>query len=228
MSFSGTEVQLALPAGTEHDVWKTGNRSLCLMQAVADVDFKVETKFDSSVQQNSQMQGLIVEQDANNYLRFDQYFDGTNVHLFVAKFVGANPTALSNTTLSGSTFAPFWLRVQRTGSGWTYTWSADGTTFNTATTFTFNMSPTRIGPFVGNCGAVHLLHSRRPSIISGISARQSAQRSRAFHQLGDHLVDDRPCCNWERQLWVNQFIREHRWKRSAHHQPFHQPSRFEL
>jgi len=153
VSFSGTEVQLALPAGTEHDVWKTGNRSLRLMQAVADVDFKVEIKFDSFVQQNSQMQGLIVEQDANNYLRFDQYFDGTNVHLFVAKFVGANPTALSNTTLSGSTFAPFWLRVQRTGSGWTYTWSADGTTFNTATTFTFNMSPTRIGPFVGNCCA---------------------------------------------------------------------------
>jgi hypothetical protein len=151
VSMNGTEAQLGLPAGTEHDVWKTGNRSVRLMQSMADVDFKVEIKFDSSVNQKSQMQGLIVEQDANNYLRFDQYFDGTNVHLFVAKFVGGGPTVVFDTTLSGSTFAPFWLGMQRTGSGWTYTWSKDGTTFNTAISFLFNMAPSRIGPFVGNC-----------------------------------------------------------------------------
>lgn len=151
VSFNGTEVRLSLPAGSEHDVWTSGNRSLRLMQAVADVDFKVEVKFDSAVSQGAQMQGLIVEQDGNTYLRFDQYFDGTNVHLFVAKFVSGKPTVQSNTTLSGSTFSPFWLRVQRTGSNWTYTWSKDGTTFNIATTFAFSMVANRIGPFVGNC-----------------------------------------------------------------------------
>ena len=178
VSLNGSEAQLSLPAGSEHDVWKTGNRSLRLMQTVADIDFKVEVKFDTFVNQGSQMQGLIVEQDANNYLRFDRYFDGTNVHLFVAKFVSGQPTVQVNTTLSGATFAPFWLRVQRTGNTFTYTWSRDGSTFNTATTFTFGMAVNRVGPFVGNCcgstspaftGAIDYFRNIG-SLISGVTA----------------------------------------------------------
>jgi hypothetical protein len=151
VALTGTQVQLGLPSGSEHDVWTTGDRSLRLMQSMADVDFTVELKFDSTFNQATQMQGLLVEQGSSNYLRFDEYFDGTNVHLFVAKFVAAKPTAVSNTTLSGGIFAPFWMRIQRSGNTWTYTWSRDGSIFNTAASFTFNMAASRIGPFVGNC-----------------------------------------------------------------------------
>ena len=34
-----------------------------------------------------QDQGLIVQQDSNNFIRFDVYSDGSNVRLFSAHFV---------------------------------------------------------------------------------------------------------------------------------------------
>ena len=62
------------------------------MQSAADTHFAVEVKFDSVVSQQYQLQGLIVEQDSGNFLRVDQYSDGSKTRLYVARFTNGGPT----------------------------------------------------------------------------------------------------------------------------------------
>jgi regulation of enolase protein 1 (concanavalin A-like superfamily) len=141
-------VLLNVPAGVSHDVW-TSNNSVRLMQPIGNTDFGVEVRFDSAVTQQYQMQGIIVEQDSANFVRFDVYHDGSTPRLFAASFTAGNPTVRGNSSIS-SGGAPFWLRVQRTGNTWTQSWSADGVKFQTGATFTFAMTAARIGPFAAN------------------------------------------------------------------------------
>src|SRR5262249_33470519 len=95
ISLNGTKLILCLPAGTAHDAW-TSNLSVRVMQAISNVDFEVVAKFDSIPGQFSQMQGILAEQDSNNYLRFDVYHDGTTVRLFSATIVGGTATIQSS------------------------------------------------------------------------------------------------------------------------------------
>ena len=91
---NGTQLELSVPGGVAHDVWSGGNMAPRLMQAVADVDFELVAKFESLVSLKYQMQGLIVEQDAENFLRFDVYWTGRSPYLFAAKFVNGAPSAV--------------------------------------------------------------------------------------------------------------------------------------
>ena len=74
----------------------------------------MEVKFDSIPTAGNQDQGLIVQTDANNYLRFDVYSDGSTQHMFAASFVNNNPTVQSSVAISGAK-APFWIRVTADG-----------------------------------------------------------------------------------------------------------------
>ena len=58
------------------------------MQSVANTDFEVEVKFDSAPSQAYQEQGLIVDQDADNYLAFEVYSDGSDVIALVRNVAG--------------------------------------------------------------------------------------------------------------------------------------------
>ena len=72
-------------------------------------------KFDSLPTAGSQDQGIIVQTDANNYLRFDVYSNGSTQYMFAASFVNNSPTVQANVAISGAK-APFWIRVNRTGN----------------------------------------------------------------------------------------------------------------
>jgi regulation of enolase protein 1 (concanavalin A-like superfamily) len=150
VSLNGTDAVLSLPAGTQHDLWTSGNQALRIMQNTTDTDFQAEVKFDSLPSAGNQDQGIIVQTDVNNYIRFDMYSDGSTQHMFAASFVNNNPTVQSSTTITGGK-APFWLRVKRAGNVWTSSWSVDGTTFTTAATFTYALVVNQIGPYAGNC-----------------------------------------------------------------------------
>jgi hypothetical protein len=118
------------------------------MQAVGDTDFEAEVKFLSAVTQAHQMQGLIVEQDAENFLRFDVYAGGGGVQVFAASFVNGSPTILVNAAISAA--AHYYLRVKREGSQWTYSYSADGTSWTVGASFPRSMSVNQVGVFGGN------------------------------------------------------------------------------
>ena len=150
-AMTGTQLRLSLPAGVDHDVWTAGNKSIRAMQAIGNVDFQVVAKFDTRPSQYSQMQGLLAEQDSNNYLRLDFYHDGTNLRIFSTSFVNNSATIRVNNVITLAA-APVWLRLNRTGNTWTGSWSADGTNFTTAVTFTQVYTISKVGPFAANSG----------------------------------------------------------------------------
>jgi regulation of enolase protein 1 (concanavalin A-like superfamily) len=150
ISLNGTRAIIALPAGASHDVWTGGNNSARIMQQVSNVDFQVEVKFDSAVTTQHQGQGIIVEQDSGNFLRFDVFHDATSTRLFAASFVGGVPTARYNHVITGG--VPFWMRITRSGNSWTQSWSTNGVKYTTGAVFTFALTVTKIGPFALNSG----------------------------------------------------------------------------
>lgn len=145
------DVQLALsvPAGRNHDPWGT-NRALRVMQPAADIDFVADTRFTSFPTEGTQMQGVIIEQDASNWLRFDVHSTATSTQLLVARTVNGSSSARLTKVISAS--AELGLRITRRGSSWTFEHSPDGDTWLTAGTVTHALAVTRIGPFAGNSG----------------------------------------------------------------------------
>ncbi len=121
------------------------------MQPVIDEDFEVEVKFDSTVSQAFQIQGVLVETDPNNYLRFDYYSDGSQTYIFAASFVAGVPTVRADQAIVGS--SPLFLRVGRVGDQWTYSYSTDGTNFATVATYNHITTVTSMGIFSGNAGS---------------------------------------------------------------------------
>ena len=78
VTMTGSQLSIAVPAGVSHDVWTAGNFAPRVMQAMNDVDFEVEVKLDSGVDTEFQIQGILVEQDSANFIRFDFFSDGTD------------------------------------------------------------------------------------------------------------------------------------------------------
>ncbi len=151
VSLNGTDAVLSLPAGTPHDLWTGGNQTVRILQTTSVTDFQVDVKFDSIPTGGDQDQGVIVQTDANNYLRFDVYSSsGSQQYVFAASFVNNNPTVQADVAISGAK-APFWIRVNRTGSVWTESWSVDGTNFTQTASFSYSLVVNQIGPYAGNC-----------------------------------------------------------------------------
>ncbi len=141
-------VELGVPAGTSHDPWGA-NRSLRLMQSVADGDFEVEAKFDSVPSAKYQMQGLVVEQDADEWLRFDTYHDGKTLRALAASTSGGQTGWFFNDAISVSG-GSVWMRVARVGDTWTMWWSDDGSVFTEAGSFSRPLTVSKVGPFAAN------------------------------------------------------------------------------
>ena len=118
------------------------------MQPAADEDFEIEVKFESEPTQGYQSQGLLVEQDASNYVRFDVYSDGSSLRVFAATFANGAPTIRVNSPIpSGPTT---YLRLGRSGNQWTARYSYDGVSWTTAASFSHALTVWSVGVFSGN------------------------------------------------------------------------------
>ncbi len=143
LRMNGTDALLVVPSVTPHF-------SVGLLQNIADVDFQVETKFDSLVTQGDQLEGILVQQDSQNFIWFGVYHDGTTPRLYAVVELGGTPSLVYNNIITiapGST--SFWMRVKRAGTAWTQSWSTDGTTYNSAI-LTQSLTVSAIGPAAGN------------------------------------------------------------------------------
>ena len=116
---------------------------------MADDDFAVEAKFESLPGERYQQQGLIVEQDDGNWLRFDLVHDGRRLDAFAGATAGDSSTARLRQTISVED-GPIWLRVTRAGDAWTYGWSMDGINYTTVGAFDAALVVATIGPFAAN------------------------------------------------------------------------------
>ena len=137
---TGTEAQISVPAGSSHDLWQAQNRAPRIMQAANDTNFEVEVKFNSNLVGRNEVQGLLVEADDQNFIRFDFYSDGTSIRVFAASFLNGVPTIRKNLVIgSVPSGSPMYLRVQRSGTQWTQWYSFDGFNWLTAVTFSHTM-----------------------------------------------------------------------------------------
>ena len=148
---SGGELAISVGGGNSHDVWIFGNLSARIMQDTDNVDFEIEAKFSSMPGQQYQMHGILVQQDDSNFLRFDLYSDGFNLHAFSATFSGGSPNVRHDSIVSPNGPNTY-LRVTRTGNQWELSVSTDGTSWSVVTSYNFSMNVSRVGPFVGNAG----------------------------------------------------------------------------
>jgi regulation of enolase protein 1 (concanavalin A-like superfamily) len=149
---SGTNLIIHVPGGVSHSLWTSCNCAPRVLQSAANTDFEIEAKFDSKPSLRYQMQGFVVHEDGDTYLRFDVHHDGASARIFAGYQDGVNPgVSKINLALPG---VPSYLRVTRAGGTWTYKYSLDGTTWTTAGSFTRGMVVTQVGLFAGNSNTI--------------------------------------------------------------------------
>lgn len=150
------EVEIVVPAGSNHDIWPSNgqvtNRAPRLMQAVTSPE-NLEVKFGSGLNKPIQMQGVLIHQNAENFLRINfQYDTDSTVRLYVIGFAsGQSPKILKSAVVNGATpTGPMWLSVTRPGGNWDVKYSMDGETWTSIGPVSFALSVTSAGVFAGN------------------------------------------------------------------------------
>jgi regulation of enolase protein 1 (concanavalin A-like superfamily) len=151
VAVNGRQLLLSVPVGVALNVWNGGNNAPRLMQAVNDTDFEIEVKYESLVSEKYEMQGIIMEQDADNYLRFDFYGKYGQVTIFAARIEGGAATAIANVAISVPN-QPVTMHVERAGDSWTLSYSLDGTAWTTSSSFSHSLAVSQVGVFAGNAG----------------------------------------------------------------------------
>jgi hypothetical protein len=150
---TGTQLSLSVPSGTSHDLYTGQNHSPRVLQYITDIqNFEVEARFDGVMNTQYQMQGIIVEQDASNLLRFDYYSDGTNIIVNSLAIIGGSASGKISFIGAPAGLTPLYIRVQRDAANWTMRYSTDGSTWNLAGTYSQPLTATAIGVFAGNAG----------------------------------------------------------------------------
>jgi hypothetical protein len=149
VTMNGSAVTLNVPQGTVHTLSTSADNTLRIMQPVSNSDFSVDVRFQSVPEIGNQDEGILVEQDSGDFLRFDVLFNGTvGPEIFAAGVTGSQSTTFVSTQITlGS--GPLILRLARSGNVWTGSWSTNGTTFSAAPNFTFDLNAARVGPYAG-------------------------------------------------------------------------------
>jgi len=137
---------LSLPAGTPHDAWGTGG--VRVMQPSDNTDFEIEVKFNYEPTAGYNDQGFVIEQDANNWMRFDVYHDGSNLKAFIGRTVGGSNSSVQNLTIPAGTAD--YMRVRRTGNLFELELSNDGSIWTPSGSVTLALSVTQVGVFAAN------------------------------------------------------------------------------
>jgi hypothetical protein len=140
-------LSIAVPGGDNHDP-SIPNNAPHLMANIQDVNFTIEVKFTSGPELEYQMQGLLAEQDDNNFIRFDFFSDGSNVRLYAESFTdGSGSTKLNTIIAAGSAY---YLRIDRQADQWTLDYSYDGNDWGSAASFSRTMTVGSVGIHAGN------------------------------------------------------------------------------
>ncbi len=139
-------LQITVPLGGPNPLLPPDKNAARVMQAVDDTDFEVEVKFDSAPSQQYQEQGLIVDQDADNYLAFEVYSDGATVNALVRNVAGGGISYPVAGQLLGAQ-AHYYLRVGRVGDTWTFEYSYNGVDWGTAGSFSQSLVVSQVGVY---------------------------------------------------------------------------------
>ncbi len=145
---SQAQLELNLPEGQPHDIWNQ-NKAIRVMQPSDDTDFTVSARFETHPNQTFQMQGIVVEQDSANWLRFDNHSRYGKEYIFASvTTAGKSQTKINIAPVLGS--GPLYLKVTRLADTWYYAYSQDGLNWTLAVSFTQALAVAQVGLFAGN------------------------------------------------------------------------------
>ena len=149
----GDAVELFVGGGSVHDMWDNNQDAVRISQPASnDGDLFAEVKFDSIPSQRFQLQGLVLRQDNNDFMRFDFSHDGSNLRAFSGSIVNGSASAKIEQALTANS-SSLKLRVAREGNLYTMQvnvgsgWETMGS--YTRTNFTLNS----VEVFAGNAGS---------------------------------------------------------------------------
>ncbi len=177
---TNARLSLTVPGGVSHDLWIGGNEAPHIMQPSTNTNFEIEVKFESGVTGVSNQafvaQGILVQQDASNVIRFDfTTGDQDSMKVFSAAFIGGfgSPSVKINKNIGAYNTQPLYMRVKRVGSTLTMSYSLDGITYAVADSFLQALTVTQVGFFAANAGPFVKKHTatldyffNRDSVIS--------------------------------------------------------------
>ncbi len=149
-SMDGQHVVINVPGGSPHDPAASGDGAPRIVQTIQNTDLSLDAKFDSSVSQQFQEQGVVVEQDSTHYLYaaiVQNWFETD----FVVKTV-AGATVTTNADMQIYNEPSIVLRVARTGDSWAFGYSYDGLRWTAAAVTAQVLTVARAGVFAGNFG----------------------------------------------------------------------------
>jgi regulation of enolase protein 1 (concanavalin A-like superfamily) len=119
------------------------------MQSVNNTDFDVEAKFETGLSRKYQMQGIIVEEDANHYLRLEFQGDGVGTRIYTAN-MSTPKEVYTDIEIGLRTIAPLYMRVLRNGDRWILFYSFDGSSWTPYRTFPLSMVVNSVGVYAAN------------------------------------------------------------------------------
>ncbi len=152
----GEHFVMTIPAGKTHDLWKNNRDAGRLVQAVTNGDFDIEVKFYTLPDPllRNQIQGIVVEESADKFLRFDVSSDGSAVKIGSYLINDSTATSPGGTTIidTSSGYEAFYLRLSRTSNNWKARYSFDNDEWNSFANFSQVLSVTGVGVHAGNAG----------------------------------------------------------------------------
>jgi uncharacterized repeat protein (TIGR02543 family) len=155
-TMNGRQLLITVPEGADHNVWSDGNNAPRVMQPADNVNFEYVVKFDSAVTQSAQMQGIIIEQDADNYARFDfeyNYSDGTTDLVKAYAATITDGVAKKRLAIDIPVASAIYMRVARAGTNWRMSYSANGVDWlDVGQIKNYTLEVNSVGPFAGNVG----------------------------------------------------------------------------
>ena len=144
----GEQLIITAPGGVAHDIGAAGITTPRLIQPVRDRDFTIEVKFASRVTEAYQLQGVLIEQDAQNLVQIELHHDGVATNLAVITHANGQPTIRSQLAVASG--AADHLRIRRMGDNWQVAHSVDGADWASEASFTHALQVKQVGPFAGN------------------------------------------------------------------------------
>jgi regulation of enolase protein 1 (concanavalin A-like superfamily) len=150
LSVGSGVLTVAIPSGSSHD-WYTGDdNALRLRQTyTGSTNFTIEARFNTTMASTYQFQGLTVDADNSNGFRVDfNYNDGATQYIHAATFSAGTYTQELFVT-SSVTSQPYYLRVAKSGTTYTVTYSANGSSWTSAGSFTWSGTVAHIGLIIG-------------------------------------------------------------------------------
>ena len=142
---------ITVPAGSNHDAFVPALDAVQVVQPISNANFDVAVKINSTLTGSKLYygQGLMVEGDAKDYIRFEVAAVGS-VELIANTIVSGTQSTKVQISPFSAYAVPTYLRLTRVGTTYTAYYSSDGANWTEAGSFTDSLVVTGLAPYAWN------------------------------------------------------------------------------